>query len=132
MTFTRLQNNGIYHKLDRDISTAYRDLFDFQWIPKQLGQIDPLTIGHTLPSFFVVGIGLTLATFVFILELCKQGKKRSEDQNVVSHGEHSSHLPALSKVVVMKTMKDQQIIGKLISGKNDLTHYCQLMITSQI
>ena len=114
------------------IETAYRDLFDIQWIPKQLGQTDPLTIGHTLPSLFVLGFGLTLATFVFILELCKQGKKKSKDQNFVSHGEHSSRPRALSKVVVMKTMKDQLNIGKLISGKNNLTHYGQLMITSQI
>ena len=124
MTFIRLLNNGIYHKVERDISTAYRDLFDIQWVPKQLGKTDPLTIGHILPSFFVLGIGLTLATFVFILELCKQGKKKSKDQNVVSHWEHSSHLPALSKGVVVKAMKDQQNIGKLISGKNDLTQYC--------
>ena len=112
-------NNGIYQKIERDITTvetAYRDLFDIQWIPKKLGQTDPLTIDHTLPSFFVLGIGLTLATLVFILELCQQCKK-----NVDSDGKHNtmlgSHPRALSKVVVNdpKAMKDQQDMGKLPS-----------------
>ena len=109
--------------MERDISTvetAYRDLFDIQWIPKQLRQTDALSIGHILPSFLVLGIGLILATFAFILELCRQCKRKSKDQNVVSHREHSTHPPALSKVVVMKTMKDKRNIGKFINGKNDL------------
>ena len=120
-TISRLLNTGIYQKLERDITTvetAYRDLFDIQWIPKQLGQTDPLTIGHTLPSFLSLGIGLILATFVFILDLCRQCKKKSVDRNGVSHVDTStsSHPPALSKVVVndLKTMNDQQNIGNLI------------------
>ena len=116
-------NAGIYHKLERDISTvetAYRDLFDIQWIPKQLRQTDALSIGHILPSFLVLGIGVILATFAFILELCKQCKRKSKDQNIVSIGERNTHPPALSKVVVMKAKKDKRNIGKFINGKNYL------------
>ena len=65
-----------------DIEAAYRELFEIEWIPEPLGQTDPLTIYHALPSFIALAIGLSLATLVFFLELCKQWKKNDKNQAV--------------------------------------------------
>ena len=64
-------NNGIYQKIERDIttSTAYRIYFDGGfWTPEFLLSNKPLNIYHIMPSIIALGLGLISSIFSFCLE----------------------------------------------------------------
>ena len=77
VAMTLIVNNGIYQKVERDItsSTAFRDLFDGFWIPELLRSNKPLNVDHTLPSFIALGLGLISSTFVFLLEVIQKRRR---------------------------------------------------------
>ena len=101
-------NNGIFIKIERDIttSTAFRGYFDILWIPEMLRPNEPLTTDHALPSFVALGLGLITATLTFSLEVlfCK---KNSANQ-VASKSEFSDRISDN----LPKRVNDAQIIGK--------------------
>ena len=71
-------NNGIYQKIERDIttSTAYRGFFDGGfWTPELLLSNKPLNIYHIVPSFIALGLGLISSIFSFSLEVFLFNKK---------------------------------------------------------
>ena len=71
-------NNGIYQKIERDIttSTAYRIYFDGGfWTPDLLPSNKPLDIYHIIPSFIALGLGLISSIFSFSLEVFLPQKK---------------------------------------------------------
>ena len=118
MAISLLVNSGICQKIEKDIttSTAYRGYFDILWTREQLLANKPLTMDHVLPSFIMLGLGLTPAILIFFLELFHH-KKKNANQVV--------HFPprALTKVGVSdpifirtgpKMVTGVQNIGKYI------------------
>ena len=69
--------------MEKEIKTsmAYRGQFDVFWIPEQLRSNKPFTIDHAIPAFLVLGLGLTPATIVFLLELVQHFcRKKTTDK----------------------------------------------------
>ena len=69
--------------MEKEIRTskAYQGQFDVFWIPEQLRSNKPFTIDHAIPAFLVLGLGLTLATMVFFLELAQHFcRKKTTDK----------------------------------------------------
>ena len=64
-------NNGIYHKVERDVktSTEFHAWFEGFWTPELLRPNKPLDIDHNIPSFIALGLGLVSSTFIFCLEV---------------------------------------------------------------
>ena len=63
-------SSGIHQKMENDFVTsrAYRKHFQF-WAPPKLLTTDSLTMGHALPAFIILGLGLLPATITFMAEL---------------------------------------------------------------
>ena len=64
-------NNGIYQKIERDLttSTEFKGHFDIIWTPEILTSNKPLNIDHALPAFIALGLGLFPVTLIFLLEI---------------------------------------------------------------
>ena len=79
-------SSGIHQKMENDFVTsrAYRKHFQF-WAPPKLLTTDSLTMGHALPAFIILGLGLLPATITFMAELlvnrCKNKKKNKNKKN---------------------------------------------------
>ena len=71
VTLNSIVNNGIYEKIERDIttSTEFKGHFDIIWIPEMLNSNKPLNIDLALPAFIALGLGLIPATLIFLLEI---------------------------------------------------------------
>ena len=72
-------DSGIHQKMVKDVITskALRGHFEF-WAPPQLLTNETLTMGHVIPAFIILGLGLLPATIAFILELLHhQSKKKT-------------------------------------------------------
>ena len=71
VSLTSLVNNGIYEKIERDLttSTEFKGYFDIMWTPEMLHSNTPLNIDHALPAFIALGLGLIPATVIFLLEI---------------------------------------------------------------
>ena len=90
--------------MEKEIRTskAYRGQFDVFWIPEQLRSNEPFTIDHAIPAFLVLGLGLTPATLIFVLELV-QHSCRKKRTNTASE---------LSLLTFSKVVKDDLRYGK--------------------
>ena len=64
-------NNGIYQKIERDLttSTEFKGHFDIIWIPEMLHSNKTLSIDHALPALIALGLGLIPAALIFLLEI---------------------------------------------------------------
>ena len=63
---------GIHQKMEKDITTSkdLRGHFDDAfWVRPQLLSNESLTMGHALPAFIILGLGLLPATIAIIVEL---------------------------------------------------------------
>ena len=71
MTLNSIVNNGIYEKIEMDITTSieFKRHFDIIWIPEILHSNETLSIDHVLPALIALGLGLILATLIFLLEI---------------------------------------------------------------
>ena len=79
---------GIRQKMEKDITTskAFRGHFEF-WVPLHLPTNETLTMGHVIPAFIILGLGLLLATIPFIFELFHhycQGKTVAKAKIMIS------------------------------------------------
>ena len=63
-------SSGIRQKMEKDIKTsrAFQGHFQF-WSPQEMLTNDPLTMGHAIPAFIILGLGLLPATITFMAEL---------------------------------------------------------------
>ena len=90
--------------MEKEIKTsmAYRGQFDVFWIPEQLRSNKPFTIDHAIPAFLVLGLGLTPATIVFLLELMQHFcRKKTTDMAFGS-----------TSMIITKVDKDDLRYGK--------------------
>ena len=72
-------DSGIYQKMKNDIITAkdLRGHFDDAfWVPQQMLSNEPLTIGHALPAFIILGLGILSSTITFIGQILHQQYKK--------------------------------------------------------
>ena len=79
-------DNGIFHKIERDIktSTDFKMYFDVFWMPGTLSKNESLKISHALPSFIALGLGLILATLSFSVQILLH-KKKNANQVIGTH-----------------------------------------------
>ena len=84
MAVNSLLDNGIYQKIEKDITTSksLRVNLEMFWVREQLRSNKPLTIDHVIPAFILLGLGLIPSTVVFFLELihllCKKKNATKE------------------------------------------------------
>ena len=102
--FSSLLESGIYQKIEKDIKTskAHRGYFNVFWTREKLRPNKPFTIDHAIPAFLVLGLGLTPATLIFVLELV-QHSCRKKRTNTASE---------LSLLTFSKVVKDGLRYGK--------------------